>query len=178
MTDQPEPDQQGDAASGVPVPAETVSADIGPRFLARLIDGVLLGVVYVVIIVPIIIVAIFSEASGVGSAFGGFSAGAFFGAVVFAAVAIGYFALMESSRGQTVGKMLMKLKTQGPDGANPSLNMAIKRNLWYALSIVPVIGGFAELGIVIYIAVTISQSATNTGWHDTFAGGTRVIKTG
>jgi len=176
MTDQPEPDQQGDAASGVP--AETVSADIGPRFLARLIDGVLLGVVYVVIIVPIIVVAIFSGASGVGSAFGGFSAGAFFAAIVFAAITIGYFALMESSRGQTVGKMLMKLKTQGPDGENPSLEMAIKRNLWYALSIVPVIGGFAQLAIVIYIAVTISQSATNTGWHDTFAGGTRVIKTG
>jgi len=32
--------------------------------------------------------------------------------------------------------------------------------------------------VVIYIAITISQSDTNTGWHDTFAGGTRVIKAG
>jgi hypothetical protein len=33
----------------------------------------------------------------------------------------------------------------------------------------------AELAAAIYIAVTISQSPTNTGWHDTFAGGTRVV---
>ena len=174
MTDR-EPDQQDDPAavtSGV-----SASADLGVRFVARLIDGVLLGIVYMVLIVPIIVVAVFSGASGLGG-FGGFGAGAFVAGIVFAAVVVGYFALMEASRGQTVGKMVMKLKTQGPDGENPSLEMAIKRNAWYALGIIPVIGGLAELGVVIYIAVTISQSATNTGWHDTFAGGTRVVKTG
>jgi uncharacterized RDD family membrane protein YckC len=175
LTDQ-EPDQQDDAtADGM---GESAAADLGPRFLARLIDGVILGVVFVVIIVPIVVVAIFSGSSGFGSAFGGFSSGGFVAGIVWAVIIVGYFAVMESSRGQTVGKMLMKLKTQGPDGQNPSLEMAIKRNIWYALGIIPVIGGLAQLGAVIYIAVTISSSPTNTGWHDTFAGGTRVVKTG
>ncbi len=85
---------------------------------------------------------------------------------------------MESSRGQTLGKMVMKLKTQGPDGENPPLETAIKRNLWIGLSIVPIIGGLAQLAAAIYIAVTINQSITNAGWHDTFAGGTRVVEAG
>ena len=152
---------------------------MGPRFLARLIDGVLLSIVFFVIIVPIVVVALFSESFASGAAFGGgFSGSGFVAAIVLAAVGVGYFAFMESSRGQTFGKMVMRLKTEGPDGGNPSLEMAIKRNLWIGLSIVPVIGGLAQLGAVIYIAVTISQSPTRAGWHDTFAGGTRVIKTG
>ncbi len=113
-----------------------------------------------------------------GSAFGGFSPGGFVGGAIWAAVTVAYFAMMESSRGQAVGKMMMKLKTLGPDGENPSLEMAVKRNIWYALSIVPVLGVLAQLAATIYIAVTISQSVTNTGWHDTFAGGTRVVKIG
>ncbi len=175
MTDQ-EPDEQTDAAAGAS--GEVVAADLGPRALARLIDGVLLWVVFMVIIVPIVVVALFSGSFGFGAAFGSFSTGGFVAGFVWAAIVVGYFALMESSRGQTVGKMVMKLKTQGPDGENPSLEMAIKRNLWLALGIIPIIGGLAELGAVIYIAVTISQSPTHTGWHDIFAGGTRVIETG
>lgn len=169
MTGQ-QPEQQGTD--------DLVAAELLPRFLARLIDGLILWVVLVVVIVPIVVVAVFSGSAGVGSAFGGFSTGGFIGGVIWAAVTVGYFAMMESSRGQTVGKMMMKLKTQGPDGGNPSLEMAVKRNIWYALSIIPVLGGFAQLAATIYIAITISQSVTNTGWHDTFAGGTRVVKIG
>jgi len=154
----------------------TVAADLMPRFLARLIDGMILWLVFVVIIVPIVVVAAFSGSGGIGSTFGGFSTGGLVAGIIWAAATVGYFAVMESSRGQTVGKMLMKLKTQGPDGENPSLEMAVKRNIWNALNIIPILGALAQLGATIYIAITISQSGTNTGWHDTFAGGTRVIK--
>jgi len=157
----------------------TVSADLGPRFLARLIDGILLGVVFMVLIVPIVVVAIFSGSAGFGGVLGGgLGLGNLVGAIIFAAAVVGYFAMLESSRGQTIGKMIMKLKTVGPDGENPSFEMAAKRNAWYALGIIPILGGIAQLAAVIYIAITISQSDTNTGWHDTFAGGTRVIKVG
>jgi uncharacterized RDD family membrane protein YckC len=176
MTDQ-ERNEQGDAAAGGP--EAVVAAGLGPRFLARLIDGVLLWLVFLVVIVPIIVVALFSGSFGFGSAFGGgFSVGGFVAGVVWAAIVVGYVALMESSRGQTVGKMLLKLRTEGPDGQNPTLEMAVKRNLWLALGIIPIVGGLAELAAVVYIAVTISQSATHTGWHDTFGGGTRVVETG
>ena len=35
----------------------------------------------------------------------------------------------------------------------------------------------AQLAAAIYIAVTINSSPTRTGWHDQFAGGTRVVRT-
>jgi uncharacterized RDD family membrane protein YckC len=63
MTDQ-EPDQQGEAAGA---PGGSASADLGPRFLARLIDFVLLWVVFLVIIVPIVVVAIFSGPTRAGT---------------------------------------------------------------------------------------------------------------
>jgi uncharacterized RDD family membrane protein YckC len=151
------------------------SADLGKRFLARLIDFAILWVVYMVLIIPIVAISIFS--GSYGGAFGGFNIGGVMAALLLAAIGVGYFALMESSLGQTLGKMVTKIKTEGPDGGNPSLEMAIKRNIWIALGIIPVIGGLAELAAAIYIAVTISQSPTHTGWHDTFAGGTRVVTT-
>lgn len=155
-----------------------VSADLGVRFVARLIDSILLSIVFLVIIVPIVIVAIFSGSGGFGSAFGGVGFGNIVGSVIWTAAIIAYYAFLESSRGQTIGKMIMKLKTVGPDGGNPSLEMAAKRNIWYALGIIPILGGLAQLGAVVYIAITISQSDMNSGWHDKFAGGTRVIKIG
>ena len=194
MTDQG-PDQQGDGTSGMPVPpppqpaapppvsAPAVAsgvgapADLGTRFLARLIDHILLGIVIFVIIVPLVIAAAFT---GVGSGlnpFGGFGAGDLVAGIVTALITIGYFALMESNSGQTVGKMLIGLKTVGPDGNKPTMEQALKRNAWYALGIVPFLGDLAQLAATIYIAVTINNSATRTGWHDTFAGGTKVIKT-
>ena len=46
---------------------------------------------------------------------------------------LGYFGLMESTRGQTVGKMLMKLHVEGASGGKPTLEEAVKRNIWMGL---------------------------------------------
>ena len=161
---------QGQAAAGVGQPA-----DLMTRFLAKLIDWILLSIVNFAIVVPIVIGAIFSGATG-GFGFGG--SGLVTGAI-FAAIAVAYFAILENMRGQTVGKMLLKLQVQGPDGQNPEMDAAFKRNGWMLLSIIPVIGGLAQLGVAIFIAVTINNNTgTRQGWHDEFAGGTRVIKIG
>lgn len=152
-------------------------ADLMPRFLARLIDGVALWFVMFIVIVPIVFVSILGTSGGNGLT-GGIGLGSIIISLLWTAIIIGYFAYMESSRGQTLGKMVMKLKTQGPDGQNPSLEVAVKRNAFYAIGIIPVIGGLLSLGAVLYIAYTISQSSTHQGWHDEFAGGTRVIKIG
>jgi hypothetical protein len=80
--------------------------------------------------------------------------------------------------------MVMSLHTEGPDGGHPTMEQAIRRNLWGglgALAIVPVVGGLVggllELAIVILIAVGINgDPVARQGWHDKFAGGTRVIK--
>ncbi len=173
------PPQPAPPPMSTPAPASGIGApaDLGTRFLARLIDHILLGIVNFVIIVPLIIAAAFTGVGNGMNPFGGFSVGSLIAAIVTAAITIGYFALMEANTGQTVGKMLIGLKTVGPDGNKPTMEQALKRNSWYALGIVPFLGGLAQLAATIYIAVTINNSATRTGWHDTFAGGTRVIKT-
>jgi uncharacterized RDD family membrane protein YckC len=94
---------------------------------------------------------------------------------------------MESSRGQTVGKIVMKLKVFGPDGvSNPTMEQAVRRNIWLAaglVSIVPLVGwwlgGLAQLGAVILILIGINgDPVKRQHWFDKFAGGTQVMKIG
>ncbi|MFP3914549.1 MAG: RDD family protein [Actinomycetota bacterium] len=183
MTDESahQPESGDDQAAQQP-PAQSqpsgagAPADVATRFVARLIDGILLGVVYSALIVPFIVGAMFADVGGFGM-FGGFGGGAFVSSIFWAVIGIGYFALMEANQGQTVGKMIMGLRVEGPDGGKASLEQTVKRNGWMALGIIPILGGLAQLAVAIYIAVTISNSITNTGWHDEFAGGTKVIRT-
>ena len=170
------------APAGVGQPADLLN-----RFLARLIDYVLLAVVNV-IFVSIIIAGVIMGSSGGG--FGMGTGGSFLAnavtSVLSAAIALGYFAFMESSRGQTVGKMLLKLETRGPDGGRPTMEQAIKRNAFTAIGVIgliPVLGWLLSpvLSIiaVVMIAVTINNNTvTRKGWHDDFAGGTSVVKIG
>lgn len=171
MTDPGSPTPEEHQQPHPPSDSDT-GADVGKRALARIIDHVLLVVVTSIILVPLFFSGVaFGNAFG----FGGFSGSAFLFGLLSAAIVIAYFSLMEANLGQTVGKMALSLKTQGPDGGNPSLEQAIRRNAWYVVGILPVLGGLAQLGVAIFILVTISNSATNTGWHDEFAGGTRVV---
>lgn len=134
-----------------------IGANIQPRLIARLIDSILVG---------------FVSAYAIG--FAGFDFG-FTANLLAVAIVIGYFTLMESYNGRTIGKMLLQLKTVGPDGRNPPFEMAFRRNIWYLLGILPYLGGPAEIAAVIFISVTISRSPVHVGWHDIFAGGTRVL---
>jgi uncharacterized RDD family membrane protein YckC len=165
-------------AAGVPRPGELLD-----RFLARLIDFIILaiptGILYAVF--AAIFLNGFTYSTGEWLVF------YLFWSVLTVVIQLGYFAYMESSRGQTVGKIVMKLKTFGPDGAsNPTMEQAIRRNSWLALNliaIVPFIGsifaGLAELAAVILIAVGINGDAVRRQhWFDNFAGGTQVMKVG
>ena len=115
----------GQPAAGVPRPGELLN-----RFLARLIDHILLGIVAFVL--WMVGNAIFLQ--GFVYSFGEYFLFYTFLSILQAAVYLGYFAFMESSRGQTVGKMIMKLRTYGPDRAsNPTMEQAIKRNGYAAL---------------------------------------------
>jgi uncharacterized RDD family membrane protein YckC len=161
-------------------------ADLLMRFLARLIDYIIL-IVVTGILGGIIVAAIWGASGGgvLGFGTGGVYAARVVSSVLGAVIYLGYFALMEARNGQTLGKMLLKLQTQGPDGQRPSLEMAVRRNFWVALGIlgvIPYVGGLignlAELVIMIVIAVTINNSPTRQGWHDHLAGGTKVIKIG
>jgi uncharacterized RDD family membrane protein YckC len=170
-TPPPPPPPAGSAAPG---PGAAAPAAYGPgspgnlldRFLARLIDGIIVGIVYA------IIYFVLMSATSYWTA-------VFISGLAGAVLYMGYFAYFESDRGQTIGKQVMKLKTVGPDGqSNPTMNEAVKRNIWYLLGIIPCVGGLAELAAVILIAVNINSDPQRQHWFDKFAGGTKVLKVG
>ncbi len=169
-------------AEGVPAPPPTPGsqgADIVPRFVAKIIDGVVLFII--VTIVNMIIRPMLPGPRGFftpGISLTGLGIAAVILSIVSAVIYIGYLSFLESSRGQTIGKMVMKLRVLGPDGGNPSMEAALRRNAWVLLSIIPWFGGLLQLALAAYIGYTIYDNADNIGWHDTFAGGTRVIKVG
>ena len=168
-----------------PTPAASdgaTSNDLVPRFIARLLDGILLAIVQSVLVTGLIVGALFGTGGGLGRGFGSgllggaaFSVASLVASLIGAAISIGYFAFLESSRGQTIGKMLLRIRVEGPGGGNPTMEQALRRNAWMALSIIPWVGGLAQFAAAIFIAVTISQGRA---WHDAFAGGTRVVKVG
>ena len=97
-------------------------ADLLMRFLARLIDFILVGIVNGIISAVVVVSILGMHRSTYGMGMGeGYAAGAITG-VIGAAINLAYFSLMESRRGQTLGKMLLKLRTEGPDGNPPSGN--------------------------------------------------------
>jgi uncharacterized RDD family membrane protein YckC len=181
-------------AYGAPGPGQAVGfprpAELLDRFLARLIDGVILGVVFGILFA--ILGAILIQEATYDLRTGEFDNGS---SVLFyivlsaltSLIYLGYYAFLESSRGQTIGKQLVKLKVVGPDGvSNPTMEQAIRRNIWMAfgiLGIVPIvgqlIGGLAQIAAIILIVVGINgDTISRQHWFDKFAGGTKVLKIG
>jgi len=177
MSYTPPPPPPDPSAYGVPK-AGARPGELLDRFVARLIDGVVVGVVYVIVAIVLIAGVVLSSGSSYLVNF--------VTAVVLAALQLGYFVFMETTRGQTIGKMVMKLRVVGPHGGNPTVEESVRRNIWLAAglaSIVPIVGGLvggvASLVAIIMIAVGINSDTVNRqAWHDKFAGGTRVIKEG
>lgn len=133
-------------------------ADLLPRFVARLIDFVLLGFVNALLVSVVVVGLIMGANSGAATGWGmnngaGFAANAV-ASVISAAIYLGYFTLMETNRGQTIGVL----------GVIPFLGL---------------VAGLLSLAAMIMIAVTISKdTVTRHGWHDNFAGGTTVVRIG
>ena len=123
----------------------------------------ILIVVNLVILVPVMIGLLGINGAGGFGMGGSFAAGAV-SAVLSTVIYLGYFTLMEAYRGQTIGKMLMKLHVNGASGAKPTLEEAFKRNIWMGLpllGIIPILGGLVagvgQLVAVIMIAVGINN---------------------
>lgn len=131
------------------------------RFLARLIDGVLVNIVA-------FLLAVFAFDRD----YWFLTTGLFSGVLMF-----GYFVLFESTNGTTLGKRLLGLAVRGPgQAANPDLGQAAIRNAFTLLAVIPYLGGLLAFAAYVVIAVTIKGSPTRQGKHDQWAGGTQVVK--
>lgn len=90
--------------------AQQQYAGVGVRFLAVLIDGIILGVV------GGLLSFVFRNAPGLGGSFVGI-------------LAIAYFIVMEATQGATIGKMALGLRVVKMDGSPISWTESVVRNL-------------------------------------------------
>jgi uncharacterized RDD family membrane protein YckC len=140
-----------------------------PRLGARIIDGL-------VLLIPNLLLA-GALTDGTATGFGGVTAGddlAYL--LVTTLLGYGYAVWLEASRGQTVGKMAVGIKVIGPDGAIPSSEVALRRNVWLLFSLIPILGGVLSFVAAVAIGVTISNDPFKRGTHDNFAGGSAVVR--
>lgn len=140
-----------------------------PRLGARIIDGL-------VLFIPNAVLALLLT-DDTAAGFGGVGTGENL-LYLIASTLLGYaYAVwLEAARGQTVGKMALGIKVIGPDGRLPSNDVALRRNAWLLLGLVPIVGGLLSLVAAIAIGVTIAKDPFNRGTHDNFAGGSAVVR--
>lgn len=147
-----------------------VPVGLGTRFGAKLLD-------WLILLIPNLVISV--VVGGAGMSFRSSLDGrAIIASMMTTVLGFAYFTLLETSRGQTVGKMALSIKVVGPDGHLPTLETAARRNAYLLLPLIPVLGDIGQFVLVIVIAVTISSGPFNRGWHDNFAGGTAVVRTG
>lgn len=146
---------------------ETVElARIGARFGARVLDGIIVGVVFIVLI------RVFAAGSASNNAadFSGFSAVRILVGLV---VGVGYEVLLIAVWGQTLGKRIVGVTViHATHGGLPGWGKAFGR--WAIpglLALIPFVGWI--LSILCYLSATWDR--VYQGWHDK-AAGTLVIR--
>jgi uncharacterized RDD family membrane protein YckC len=148
------------APYGGPSPSIAKPGGLVVRFLARLIDGIIVGIV-----ASVLLFALHMQSHILVT-------GIFTGLLMFV-----YFVALETTQGWTIGKKLLGLSVHGPAGApKPDLSQSAIRNAFTLLPIVPFVGGLLAFIAMLVIAVTITGSPTKQGKHDELAGGTQVLK--
>ncbi|MFA9431363.1 RDD family protein [Egicoccus sp. AB-alg2] len=126
-------------------------AEVGNRFVAKLVDGLLIGLV----LVPLFLLGAPGDDRAVTVATGlaGFV----------------YFVVLDA-RGGTVGKRLLRLSVVDAAGRAPGLGPSSVRNLWLLTSLLPtVFGQLLAVLASVGIAVTIARDPRSVGIHDRYA---------
>lgn len=144
-------------------------ADPAARLRAKVIDGmILVGVIVVGII--LVLLSLVAGEWGVGI---GIVEGVMLATMMFGLVSLLYDPVLIAIRGQTVGKMVERIRVVRADnGELPSWGKSFGR--WAVpgvLKFIPVVGFF--LALICYASLT--RDASRRGWHDK-AAGTVVVK--
>ncbi|MCX2714732.1 RDD family protein [Mycolicibacterium sp. J2] len=144
-----------------PTPKPAVAGNLGRRFFARVIDGVIVNLASVSAVVAL---------QGLSNIL---VTGLFSGLLTFV-----YFVAFEVSVGWTPGKKVLGLEVRGPHGRpHPDLKQSAIRNSFTLLAMIPYLGWLLAVAAYIFIALSIKNSPWRQGAHDDLAGGTQVVKT-
>ena len=109
-------------------------ATLGERFIAVVIDLILLAIVTAIILIPFGIVSLIS--AQLGSPLGWFFGGAQF---LWFFLWIVYFTYFESTTGQTIGKRMMSIKVIGENNQHVNLGMVLVRNILRIIDWLPIL---------------------------------------
>lgn len=126
-----------------------IYADLGERFIAIIIDTIILAVVAAIISIPIGILS-FPFANPLGFFLGGYQ---FLSWLLW----IAYFTYFEGTSGQTLGKQLMKIKVVEINGKPIQYDKAIIRNILRIIDWLPF------LYIIGVVLIASSQSRQRLG---------------
>ncbi len=135
-------------------------AGLGPRFLARLIDSV------VVAVILYLVMSIFGLQENLPLLAGGLAA----------AAALVYFIVCETQwGGTTIGKRLLGLRVIDPAGTRPSARQSVRRNVFIAVGALPLYRHHSRPGLAHCDRGDNRQEPDQTGIHDRWADGTQVV---
>lgn len=139
---------------GVGIPGQATLAEPGKRIVGRIIDWLIMAVVLVPLYVVMVAGAGASSNSGEPS---GLFFGGFFLFMLAATVGqVMYEVAFVAIKGQTPGKMVMKVKVvRDSDGQIPGWGPAFMRWLPNLVSLVPCLGSFLSLGLIIWSLVNL-----------------------
>lgn len=156
-------------------------ADLGRRLVADLIDLVVLGAV-MLIVLGLTLTARFGTGFASGTpprATGGVLTVGLALTVVAAGliVHLAYWVLLEGSGGQSLGKILMRVRAVHEDGGPISFRAAFKRRVVFYLpwlvQWVPTVGSlafFVQLGLMLGALLTyLGDAPRHQGFHDKYA---------
>jgi uncharacterized RDD family membrane protein YckC len=136
---------------GSPLPG--FPAEVGNRFVGRMVDGLVL----VLVSVPLLVTGVLPT-EGVGAA------------LVVGLAGYVYAAGLDATGG-TLGKRLLRMVVVDGRGRPPGLGAGATRNLWLLTSLLPGLPGQAvAVAVSVVLAITIANHPTDRGWHDRAAG--------
>lgn len=115
--------------------AQLQYVSVWPRFFAVLIDGILVGIVNVII----------SFALGSGSSLA---------TIVAVIIAFGYFIVLEALQGATLGKMALGLRVVKTDGTPISWGESVVRNLLRIVDEIPFVIPYLLAAILVWNSPT------------------------
>jgi uncharacterized RDD family membrane protein YckC len=136
-------------------------ADHGPRLVAYIIDGLIVGALVIVVLIAWAILAASTGGFDNNTLSPGAAAGVVVLVVALSAIGLGYFPWYWSRQGATPGmRMMGLLLVRDADGGPISTGQAILRLVGYMVS-----------GMVFYLGyVWILVDKRRRGWHDLIAG--------
>lgn len=135
--------------------------DFGPRLVAYIIDGLIVGAIVIVVMIAWLLLALATGGISNDTMSAGSALGLVVGVIAVTVVGLGYFPWYWSRDGATPGmRMMGLLLVRDVDGGPISGGQAILRLVGYAVS-----------GMVFYLGyVWILVDKRRRGWHDLIAG--------